>query len=128
MPQIAPITLGSTTYGSPRIVKGGNTALFLAKDTVNGAIGDERLYVGEDPFSSTRAQRKGTLRLEHVKVGVNPATGAAAVTDRAAINVEVTHGNTYSESELDALCAKVVAGLTTGSYPYAVLIQRDGQF
>lgn len=128
MPQIAPITLGSTTYGSPRIVKGGNTALFLSKDTVNGAIGDERLYVGEDPFSSTRVQRKGTLRIEHVKVGVNPATGAAAVTDRAAIEVNITHGNTYSEADLAALRDKVVLGLADGSYPFAVLIQRDGQF
>lgn len=128
MPQIAPVTLGSTTFGSPRIVKGGNTALFINKDAVNGAVGDERLYVGEDPFSSTRANRKATMRLEHVKLGTNPTTGITSAVDGMSVEVNIVHGKTYSESEIDLQVQKIVAGLTAGSYPYAVLIQRDGQY
>lgn len=128
MPQIQPITIGAKTYGSPRTVKGGNSVLFLNKDAANGAIGDQRLYVSEEPFSSTRPNRKASLRIEHAKVGTNVTTGAVSVQDRASVELILTHGASYSEAELTELRNEIVAAIADGTYGFAVTVQRDGQY
>lgn len=128
MPQIAPITLGPKTFGSPRSVKSGNAVLFLDLDPINGPIGDGKLYVGEESFSSTRAKRKASIRLEVVKIAVNPATATPQAVDDASMEITLTHGKTFTESDLVALRDLGVAALTNDSYTDQVVFKRAGQY
>lgn len=128
MPQIAPITLGSKTFGSPRSVKNGNAILFLSLDPINGPIGDGKLYVGEESFSSTRAKRKASIRIEVVKVAVNPATATPQAVDDAAVELTLTHGKSFTESDLVALRDLIAAALVNDSYTDQVIFKRAGQY
>lgn len=128
MPQIAPVTLGTTTYGAPRVVKNGTSTLFIKLDPVNGALGDEKLYVGEDSFSSTRPRRKASMRMETPILSNDPVTGAVKQIDSVAVEVIVEHGKTVSETVLTQLRDRAAAALVDGSYPDLVLFKRDGQW
>lgn len=128
MPQISPITLGTMSFSSPRTVRGGAATLFLALDTVNGAIGDKKLYVGEDPFSSTRPRRKASVRIEMPVVAVDSTTGVAKQVDSAEISITLTHGKGLTEAQLVALRDIAAAALVNGSYTDLVLFKREGQY
>lgn len=128
MPQIAPITLGPKTFGSPRSVKNGNAILFLDLDPINGPMGDGKLYVGEESFSSTRAKRKASVRIEVVKVAVNPATATPQAVDDAAVELILTHGKSFTESDLVALRDLIAAALVNDSYTDQVIFKRAGQY
>lgn len=128
MPQIAPITLGSTAFSSPRSVRGGAATLFINLDTVHGAVGDKKLYVGEDPFSSTRARRKAYVRIEMPVVAVDSSTNTAKQVDSAELEITLTHGKGLSEAQLVALRGIAVAALADESYTDLVLFKRQGQW
>lgn len=128
MPQIAPITLGTTAFSSPRTVRGGAATLFVNLDTVNGAVGDKKLYVGEDPFSSTRSRRKAFVRIEVPVVAVDSSTNTAKQIDSAELEITLTHGKSLSEAQLVALRGIAVAALANDSYTDLVLFKRQGQW
>lgn len=128
MPQITPITLGDTTFSSPRTVRGGAATCFINLDTVHGAVGDKKLFVGEDPFSSTRARRKAYVRIEMPVVAVDSTTNTAKQTDSAELEITLTHGKGLSEAQLVALRNIAVAALANDSYTDLVLFKRQGQW
>lgn len=128
MPQITPITLGDTTFSSPRTVRGGAATCFLNLDTVHGAVGDKKLFVGEDPFSSTRARRKAYVRIEVPVVAVDSTTNTAKQVDSAELEITLTHGKGLSESQLVALRNIAVAAMVNDSYTDLVLFKRQGQW
>lgn len=128
MPQIAPITLGTTAFSSPRTVRGGAATCFINLDTVNGAVGDKKLFVGEDPFSSTRARRKAYVRIEMPVVAVDSSTNTAKQIDSAELEITLTHGKSLSEAQLVALRGIAVAALANESYTDLVLFKRQGQW
>lgn len=128
MPQITPITLGTTTFGSPRTVRGGNAVLFVGVDTVNGAIGDKKLYVGEEAFSSTRARRKAFVRIEMPIIAVDSTTGLAKQVDAAEMEITLTHGKTLSEAQLVIIRDLGIAALADTSYTDEVVFKRQGQW
>lgn len=128
MPQISPVTLGTVTYGSPRTVRGGNAVLFIGLDTVNGALGDKKLYVGEEAFSSTRARRKAFIRIEMPIVAVDSTTAVAKQIDSAEIEITLTHGKSLSEAQLVELRDIAASALADASYTDEVVFKRQGQW
>jgi hypothetical protein len=128
MPQITPITLGTETFGSPRTVRNGNAVLFVGVDTINGAIGDKKLYVGEEAFSSTRARRKAFVRIEMPVIAVDSSTGVAKQIDSAEVEITLTHGKSLSEAQLVALRDIAASSLIDASYTDEVVFKRQGQW
>lgn len=128
MPQIAPVTLGTVTYGAPRVVKNGTATLFIKLDPISGALGDEKLYVGEDSFSSTRPRRKAYLRMETPILSTDPVTGTVKQVDSVAVEITLEHGKSVSETALVDLRDRAAAALTNQSYTDLVLFKRDGQW
>lgn len=127
MPQIAPFSVGSQTFGAPRIVKSG-AVLFISPAPSYGAIGDAKVTIGELSFSSTRPRRTAEIRKETPLVVLDSATGKPTVVDNIVTTVTIQHGELASPADLEAERAAIVEMLAAGSYTTQVVYGRDGQY
>lgn len=128
MPQINPVTLSGTTFGAPRTVRGGAAVLFVNVDTTHGAVGDKKLYIGEEPFSSTRQRRKAYVRVELPVIAVDSTTNVAKQIDSAEVEITLTHGKGLSEAQLVEARNIATAALANDSYSDLVVFKRQGQW